>query len=836
MKKVFISYAHKDQELVESFLEHLSGLVRAKIIEPWSDRLILVGQEWDDQISQKINSSDFILFFLSSTFLSSEYINEKEIANAIRLHEDNQCLLIPIFLRPCDFESSLLSKFQGVPRDAKFITEHQNIDTAFLEVVKELKKSFEEFSPKQSTFQETQLAPCDTPPDSEIWVGRKKELSILNSSPFKVTFITGFGGQGKSSLAAKFLSDQNDMNTYDFWDWRDFKEEENRLFSKLMEIVKRFNPSIDLSLYSDPNEEDLIEIFFSSIEDRSILFVFDNIDSYIDYESFVPTKTLDLLIAKALSSNHKCQFVFTCRPFIKKADVGFFQLELKGLDKESSIDLLNSYGLSIKKERKEILFEELHSLTNGHPFWLHLLAAQAMKGINQVEEFITKIKEHTDFDETDVSSILSEKIIDEMWDSLNPKQKKLLRCLTELIKGETSDNIHKMVQNEFNWNQYSKSLKSLKHLNLVVTKTREDGEKEIELHPLVKSYVVKKYPRSERNKYITYIFNYYNKITYVLREQITGKHPLDFYENWSNQIELAVNKNDFTEALRGLNEISESIQIAGYQDEYLRICKILFGRMDFERHLKLGTPYFERELNIYISVLSNIGNFEIAEKTIERYGSSFSEKSNSYVNYCDSKCYLFWSKQEYSEAIFWGEKAEKLSKDGQLERSDHNLYLALRDSRVTENVSRSLEYFLYGMNLEEILSSNQNEDLSAHFYGNLGRCLHYLKRDEEAIICFKRSFLLCYKEEHANVLMNRGYASHWLAQSLNKLNEGTLSYFFYHNCHYYWSKYSPHRAKQVKEEISVLKNNFKNLTDLERVDHEQIESKCINYCKSINYQ
>lgn len=50
-KKIFISYAHKDEKYKEELVEHMSGLRRAGIISEWNDRKIVPGQNWSEQIS-----------------------------------------------------------------------------------------------------------------------------------------------------------------------------------------------------------------------------------------------------------------------------------------------------------------------------------------------------------------------------------------------------------------------------------------------------------------------------------------------------------------------------------------------------------------------------------------------------------------------------------------------------------------------------------------------------------------------------------------------------------------------------------------------------------------
>lgn len=154
MKKVFISYSHIDEDYKKAFETHLSGLKRQNLIVIWNDREVLIGDEWDDKIKENLETSDIILFMISSDFLASEYINEIEINKTIARHEKKEVKIVPVFLRPCDFKSSILSKFQGVPRDTKYITSSDNIDLAFLEVVNELKKIIEDFNksitPKQN--------------------------------------------------------------------------------------------------------------------------------------------------------------------------------------------------------------------------------------------------------------------------------------------------------------------------------------------------------------------------------------------------------------------------------------------------------------------------------------------------------------------------------------------------------------------------------------------------------------------------------------------------------------------------------------------------------------
>lgn len=139
MVKLFISYAHKDESYKDSLVEHLSGMQRNGIIDGWQDRQILPGEEWDDEIKKELEAAQIIVFLVSSSFMASDYIHDVEIAKAIQRHEKGEVEIVPVIIRPCDFSSLKISKFQALPKDAKPIAKWELPDEAYLDVVLRLK-------------------------------------------------------------------------------------------------------------------------------------------------------------------------------------------------------------------------------------------------------------------------------------------------------------------------------------------------------------------------------------------------------------------------------------------------------------------------------------------------------------------------------------------------------------------------------------------------------------------------------------------------------------------------------------------------------------------------
>lgn len=138
--KVFISYAHRDEDFRLELNDHLSNLQRQGLIAGWHDRQIVPGQEWADQIDQALNEAQIILLLVSARFLASDYCHDKEMGRAIERHNAKEAVVIPIILSACDWQGTPFSKLQALPKDAKHIKSWPDRDEAWLDVVRGLRK------------------------------------------------------------------------------------------------------------------------------------------------------------------------------------------------------------------------------------------------------------------------------------------------------------------------------------------------------------------------------------------------------------------------------------------------------------------------------------------------------------------------------------------------------------------------------------------------------------------------------------------------------------------------------------------------------------------------
>lgn len=138
-KKLFLSYSHKDEAIVEEFRTHLSNLRRQDVIAEWYDRMIPIGSEWKNQIDTKLKDAEIIIFVVSADFIASKYCYEIEMMEAMKQHDLGISVVIPLIIRACDWEDTPFAKIQAAPTDAKPISEWKTSDDFFLDTVRKIK-------------------------------------------------------------------------------------------------------------------------------------------------------------------------------------------------------------------------------------------------------------------------------------------------------------------------------------------------------------------------------------------------------------------------------------------------------------------------------------------------------------------------------------------------------------------------------------------------------------------------------------------------------------------------------------------------------------------------
>ena len=69
---IFCCYSREDEALLNKLKTHLMPLQQEGLIDMWHDRNISAGTEWEQQITQHLNTAQIILLLVSPDYMASK--------------------------------------------------------------------------------------------------------------------------------------------------------------------------------------------------------------------------------------------------------------------------------------------------------------------------------------------------------------------------------------------------------------------------------------------------------------------------------------------------------------------------------------------------------------------------------------------------------------------------------------------------------------------------------------------------------------------------------------------------------------------------------------------
>ncbi|PWT97155.1 MAG: hypothetical protein C5B51_31905 [Terriglobia bacterium] len=219
--RVFISYTRGDEAFRQELEEHLSPLVVAEEVVILQDRDIRAGTQWEQRIVQLLDSADVILALISPLYFHSSFCVKTEMPRALERASTTGVLLIPILLRPVEWQGTAISAFQALPAEALPISKWEDRDDAYRSVVKGLREAMRDRSEAlEEAFQPAPAVPPPskpggtpanaydfTHPATAFFRGRTQELTRLCNAIRAGRSVAVFGLQrvGKTSLVERAI-------------------------------------------------------------------------------------------------------------------------------------------------------------------------------------------------------------------------------------------------------------------------------------------------------------------------------------------------------------------------------------------------------------------------------------------------------------------------------------------------------------------------------------------------------------------------------------------------------------------------------------------------------
>jgi hypothetical protein len=671
-----------------------------------------------------------------------------------------------------------------------------------------------------------QMFGCDPPPVVDVWVGREKELSALRAPAVKVVTITAIGGQGKSALAAQFIkeSEKTPSPEFELWDWRDCREQGDQIHTKLLSIIERLTQGgVPAAQLAGESVDSVVQTLFAHLGYRRILFVFDNIDHYVDLENAYPVLGMKSLFDAALTANHRSMFIFACRPVIHVESRVAVNIALGGFSLGECEKLFDRHGADLSRPRMRELIAEAFELAAGHTLWLSLIAQHVARKPDAAAELLLRIRRRRD-------AGLPDETLCSIWDRLDEKQKVVLRTMAETVRPAMEDQVSSFVPNSIHFPELRKILKALKALGLLVVTRLEDGNTGApvdgyHLHPLVRQFIRETSSQVQRKSVIQPIILFYDKMIDRFKLHLPRASTLQILEHWIAKVELQINSGAHEQALATLKDVQGALLVSGYYEEFVRVASRLFDEMDWKDAMERDVTVFDDAFDALITCMVDLGRVDEVDGYLDRYG-AISAKSASYVGYCGLRCYAYWFRGDHKSAIDWGARGQTLKIATSVD-TDHGChqYLALAE-RDGGMVDSALVRFLAGVPLERVVAPELLPNRSAAYYGNIGRCLWFNSDLDRAVICYKRSAVLLEKEEGAKTIINQGYARAWIAEVLVARREFDLAYYFMRTAASRWKKVAPPRALDIERKIVELREKLQPFEAFAGMSDDEIERRC----------
>ncbi len=180
--EVFYSYSREDESFLRELEKHLSRLRRQGLISEWYDRKIVAGMDWEQSIITHLSTAQIILLLISPDFMASDYCYGVEMKRALERYERGEAHVIPLILRPVDWQGTPLGKLQALPTNGIAVTEWSDPDAAFLNIAKGIQSLVTEIRAPLPSTEDSQLLDIQGDQSKEIGIGEHAGTIIVHAN------------------------------------------------------------------------------------------------------------------------------------------------------------------------------------------------------------------------------------------------------------------------------------------------------------------------------------------------------------------------------------------------------------------------------------------------------------------------------------------------------------------------------------------------------------------------------------------------------------------------------------------------------------------------------
>ncbi|MCC6553709.1 MAG: toll/interleukin-1 receptor domain-containing protein [Polyangiaceae bacterium] len=138
---VFISHAFADEAHRAALERHLAGLTGEQAIHLWDRAQLEAGQASDSVAAARLAGARVVLLLVSADYIDAQ---RAEMEAAIARHRSGAARVIPVLVRPCDWEHTPLGDLPPLPSDRRAVTSWSSEDAGWTDVARGVRAAVEE--------------------------------------------------------------------------------------------------------------------------------------------------------------------------------------------------------------------------------------------------------------------------------------------------------------------------------------------------------------------------------------------------------------------------------------------------------------------------------------------------------------------------------------------------------------------------------------------------------------------------------------------------------------------------------------------------------------------
>jgi hypothetical protein len=143
-KKIFISYAHDDKNMMDQLSKYLN-ILKINHIDVWFDQKVRTGDDWSAEIQNAIATAHLTICLVSNSYLGSTFVQKREFP-AIQTRQQEGMILFPIIIKDCLWKAiPWFKNIQVFPEDGTPLEDlsEKEQNKKFMELVQQIFNLFE---------------------------------------------------------------------------------------------------------------------------------------------------------------------------------------------------------------------------------------------------------------------------------------------------------------------------------------------------------------------------------------------------------------------------------------------------------------------------------------------------------------------------------------------------------------------------------------------------------------------------------------------------------------------------------------------------------------------